>query len=133
MAIKDELPFGITANAAGLAFTESVSITHRVDKAETVGASGNIKSCSYYNHGGEWTCTGYKNGFTAPSIGSVVSALGSDANGDFAPGFTGAKGVTGGTATNAKVFVTEVTIEEAAEDFQKFTIKGNFYKAITTS
>ncbi len=132
MAIKDGVHFGISTDAGGFDATESISITHRADKAEVIGETGNIFGCNYYNHTGEWTCTGYKGSYTAPTIGSNITTLGADGNGNLAPGFTGAGGATGGEATGALVWVTEVTVEESNEDFQKYTIKGNFYDSITT-
>ena len=135
MAIKDAIDFGITVDAATFDATESISITHRCDKAEAVGENGNIFSVSYYNANGEYTATGYKGSALSLSTGDVISSvatLGADGYGNAAPGFVGADGATGGAATNAVVVITEITTEESAEDWQKYTVKGQFWDNITS-
>ena len=135
MAIKDAIHFGITTDAATFDATESISITHRCDKAEAVGENGNIFSVSYYNSNGEWTCSGYKGSALGLSTGDVISSaatLGADGYGNAAPGFTGADGATGGAATGAVVVITEITTEESAEDWQKYTVKGQFWDNINS-
>ena len=136
MAILNAIPFGITANAAGFSdCTESVSITVRSDKAEAVDENGNIFSVSYYNKSGEYTASGYTapSGMTIGAAGTTaITNLGSDATAAIHPGLTGASGATAGDLASSVVHVTEITVEEGAEDFQKYTIKGVFYEDITS-
>mgnify|MGYP003109298628 CR=1 FL=1 len=136
MAVLDQIPFGMDAGASSFTLTESVSITNRADKIETVGQDGDVKSVSYYNFNGEYTATGLKT--TAPlAVGDLITAgatMGSDSAADIAAGGTGAGGVTasGVGAVGAAVIITEVTLEMSNEDFQRFTIKGNFYQGINS-
>jgi hypothetical protein len=134
MAIRDAIPFGISGDAAAMTATESISITHRADKAEVVGSDGNYFACSYYNQGGDWSTSGYSNAVDgAVGIGLALSAanVGKDTDtSTMSPGFTGPAGATGGEATGAGVYVTEITREESNEDFVKYSYKGQFWDII---
>ena len=134
MAIRDAIPFGISGDAAAMTATESISITNRADKAEVVGSDGNYFACSYYNQGGDWSASGYSNAVAGGiGIGVVLSAanVGKDTDTTtMSPGFTGNGGITGGEATGAGVYITEITREESNEDFVKYSYKGQFWDVV---
>ena len=134
MAILNNIPFGLAANVADFSITESASMTNRSDKIETVGQTGNIKSVTYYNANGEFTATGLKVGTPSCTVTTFIAIgeTGSDSAGALKAGFTGAGGATGGAATGALVLVTELTIEQSNEDFERYTVKGQFWKNITS-
>lgn len=126
--VLNAIPFGMDAEVADFTATESVSLTNRADKMEQVGSDGNIYSVCYYNFHGDFTATGFKNGTPTASLGAQLANTGSDATSDMKPGLTGANGTAAadGTAAgeNAAVYISEIQVEESAEEFQKFTLKG---------
>jgi hypothetical protein len=129
MAIQNAIPFGMASEAGGFEATESVSLTNRADKMEQVGADGNIFSVCYYNFHGDFTATGFKGSAPSATLGSALSATGSDATSDMKPGLTGANGAGagGGVGEGASIFISEIQVEESAEEFQKFTLKGQWW------
>ena len=110
MALLDAITFGISTEAAGFTATESITMTKRKDKIEATGEDGEFASFSYYNENGEFSASGY--GGTDCAVGSVTTSL-------------------GGLSASGGVYVSEVTIEESAEDFQKYSVKGNFWAEIS--
>ena len=132
MAIQNAIPFGMDAEVANFNATESVSITNRADKMEQVGSDGNIFSVCYYNFHGDFTATGFGGSAPNVSLGGQLTNSGSDATSDMKPGLTGANGsATSGGAPegqNAAIYISEIQVEESAEEFQKFTLKGQWWK-----
>lgn len=129
--VLNAIPFGMDAEVADFTATESVSLTNRADKSEVVGADGNVFSVCYYNHHGDWTATGFKATAPTASLGAQLVATGSDTTSDMKPGLTGANGgaAAGGSdaGQNAAIYISEIQIEEGAEDFQKYTLKGQWW------
>ena len=127
--VLNAIPFGMDAEVADFTATESVSITNRADKMEQVGSDGNVYSVCYYNNHGDWTATGFKNGTPTASLGAQLANTGSDATSDMKPGLIGANGgADTGSGSGASVFISEIQVEESAEEFQKFTLKGVWWK-----
>lgn len=127
--VLNAIPFGMDAEVADFSATESVSITNRADKMEQVGADGNIFSVCYYNHHGDWTATGYNNTTPNATLGAALANTGSDATSDMKPGLTNANGTTNfGGSEAATVFISEIQLEESAEEFAKFTLKGQWWR-----
>ena len=113
MALLNNIPHGLSANVANFEITESVSITNRADKTVTLNMDGDTKSVVYYNSNGEFTATGLKSSAPNCTVGSLIAI-----------------GATGGALTGALVFVSELTLEQTNEDYQRYTVKGNLYKGV---
>ena len=122
--VLNAIPFGMDAEVADFVATESVSITNRADKMEQVGSDGNVYSVCYYNNHGDWTATGFKNGTPTASLGQALANCGSDATSDMKPGLIGANAAADNVSSGSSVFISEIQVEESAEEFQKFTLKG---------
>ena len=129
MAIKNAIPFGMSAEVADFNATESVSLTNRADKMEQVGADGNIFSVCYYNFHGDFTATGFKGTAPTASLGSALADTGADTTSNMKPGLLGASGAGsgGGVGEGASIFISEIQVEESAEEFQKYTLKGQWW------
>jgi len=128
MAIQNAIPFGMDAEVANFNATESVSITNRADKMEQVGSDGNIFSVCYYNFHGDFTATGFGGSAPNVSLGGQLTNSGSDATSDMKPGLIGANGnAVTGSGSGATIFISEIQVEESAEEFQKFTLKGQWW------
>ena len=126
--VLNAIPFGMDAEVADFVATESVSITNTADKSEVVGSDGNIFSVCYYNNNGEWSASGFKGSAPTATLGNALTNLGSDATSDMGPGLTGANGAAGvGVGAGATVFISEITVEEGAEDWQKYSLKGQWW------
>ena len=135
MALINNIPHGLSANVANFEITESVSITNRADKTVTLNMDGDTKSVVYYNSNGEFTATGLKSSAPNCTVGTLIAIgdTGADSEDSLKAGFTGVAGATGGALTGALVFVSELTLEQTNEDYQRYTVKGNLYKGITTT
>ena len=129
MAIQNAIPFGMTAEVGDFEATESVSITNRADKMEQVGSDGNIFSVCYYNFHGDFTATGFKGSAPSAPLGQALGDTGADATSNMKPGLVGANGggAGGGVGEGASIFISEIQVEESAEEFQKFTLKGQWW------
>ena len=127
MAILGQVPFGIGGNqqAGGLTSTESVSLTVRTEKAEAYKENGEYCSVNYYNPHGEFSCVGY--GLHAASV-----LMASFTTGDEATRGTG--GLDPDTFINGsaslKIYINNITKEEANEEFVKTTITGTFFNGV---
>ena len=126
--VLNAIPFGMTADVADFAATESVSITNRTDKMEQVGADGNIYSVCYYNHHGDWTATGFNSTTPNATLGAALSNTGADSTSAMSPGLTDANGASNFGSDSASVFISEIQLEESAEEFAKFTLKGVWWR-----
>lgn len=110
MALLDAITFGIASEAAGFTATESCSLTTRSDKVEATDEDGEFASFSFYNTNGEFSASGY--GSTDATLSGEITAL-------------------GGLTAGGSVFCSEITTEESAEDFEKVSVKGQFWSGIT--
>lgn len=126
--VLNAIPFGMDAEVADFIATESVSITNTADKSEVVGADGNVFSVCYYNHNGEWSCSGFKSSAPTASLGVALTNTGSDATSDMKPGLTGASGASEFGSDTASIFISEITVEEGAEEFNKYSLKGQWWR-----
>lgn len=116
MALHDAINlYAIPQEAAGFEATNSIDLTTRKDRVDATGEDGEYASFSYLNEHGEFTASGHTLGGAAPAgvnFGQALAALG---------GIGAPAGI---------VFVQEITLEESNEDFQKWSVKGNFWAGI---
>ena len=105
------IAFGLEAESAGLAATQSVSLSYKTDKKEARNRTGNVVAVAYYNQTGEISCEGL--GFCDKNIGDAISL-----SSDFPQ-------VAGGS-----VIVEEVSYTRSNEDFLKSTVKATWYSEV---
>ena len=124
MAILNQIAFGISAEAAGLTTTESVSLTTRIEKTEAYKETGEYACVRFYNPHGEFSATGYGIS-TAKALTTALTTASDLAGGD--PDANSSL-----SANASKIYVNNITKEESNEDFVKTTISGVFYGGIAT-
>lgn len=103
---------GIEADEFSLV-TQSVTVTHRKDKAEVRNRCGIISDVAYYNEHSDVEIVGFGLGTSLPAIGASIT-LANDF-GDRIPG---------------GVFCDEIAQERTNENFVQTTIRGTAYSGI---
>lgn len=108
--VGQALEFGVSDDEGSLT-TQSVSVTRKSDKAEARDKCGIIVAVAYYNEMADVSIDGL--GTSAATPGSTLS-------------LTGSFGLGAGL-----IFVDEITVDKANEDFVKSSIKATQYSGIT--
>ena len=109
------LEFGITNEEASLV-TQSVSLTQKKDKKEARNGCGEVKAVTYYNETTEVSIEGLGANTGSNTVGTALSLAGSF-----------------GITVTGLIFVDEITVEKANEEFVKTSIKATAYRGITSS
>lgn len=109
--VGQALEFGVSDDEASLT-TQSVSVTRKTDKQEARDKCGIIVSVAYYNPMADVSIDGL--GTSAAVIGAQLT-------------LTGTFGLGAGL-----IFIDEVTIDKANEDFVKSSVKATQYSGILT-
>jgi len=110
--VGEALEFGIDTDEAGL-LTQSVSVTHKQDKKEARNGCGTVKALAFYNKTSEVSIEGLGTIADTFNVGTVLTLSDS-----YGIGLAGA------------LYIDEVTVDKANEDWVKSSIKATAYAGI---
>lgn len=109
--VGEALEFGVSDDEASLV-TQSASVTKKSDKKEARDKCGEVISVAYYNKTADISIEGL--GTSAATVGAALTLAG-----DFGLGA-------------GLIFIDEITIDKANEEYVKSSIKATHYSGITS-